>query len=160
MMQYRNLNAIKPVYIVVAAMFLSGCQSIWPDYQRPEVNVPAQYVEAGQQDAAETSVANNWWTFYQDQVLNELVEKYQNHPDIVFLSVTFDKDKKVKNLLKKQPFLYEHITHQGHGSNLIELLDVSIFPTHMLIAPDGIVEMRDMGEQAIDLIDSFLKNLE
>jgi thiol-disulfide isomerase/thioredoxin len=37
--------------------------------------------------------------------LNELVKKYQNHPDIVFLSVTFDKDKKVKNLLKKQPFL-------------------------------------------------------
>ena len=83
MMQYRNLNAIKPVYIVVAAMFLSGCQSIWPDYQRPEVNVPAQYVEAGQQDAAETSVANNWWTFYQDQVLNELVEKArQNNKDI------------------------------------------------------------------------------
>ena len=48
--------------------------------------------------------------------LNELVKKYQNHPDIVFLSVTFDKDKKVKKFLKKQPFLYEHITHQGHGS--------------------------------------------
>jgi thiol-disulfide isomerase/thioredoxin len=48
--------------------------------------------------------------------LNELVKKYQNHPDIVFLSVTFDKDKKVKNFLKKQPFLYEHITYQGHGS--------------------------------------------
>ena len=92
--------------------------------------------------------------------LNELVKKYQNHPDIVFLSVTFDKDKKVKNLLKKQPFLYEHITHQGHGSTLIGLLNVSIFPTHMLIAPDGIVEMRDVGEHAIDLIDSFLNNLE
>jgi hypothetical protein len=89
-----------------------------------------------------------------------LVKKYQNHTDIVFLSVTFDKDKKVKNLLKKQPFLYEHITHQGHGSTLIGLLNVSIFPTHMLIAPDGIVEMRDVGEHAIDLIDSFLNNLE
>jgi hypothetical protein len=30
----------------------------------------------------------------------------------------------------------------------------------MLIAPDGIVEMRDVGEHAIDLIDSFLNNLE
>lgn len=83
MMQYRNLNVIKPVYVVVAALFLSGCQSIWPDYLRPKVEVPAQYVEVSQQNVADNQIANNWWTLYQDQVLNDLVDKaLQNNKDI------------------------------------------------------------------------------
>lgn len=83
MMQYRNKKVIKPVYVVVAALFLSGCQSIWPDYLRPKVDVPAQYVETSQQNLAESQIANNWWTLYQDEVLNDLVEKaLQNNSDI------------------------------------------------------------------------------
>lgn len=83
MTQYKNFNATKPVFLVIAALFLTGCQSIWPEYLRPKVDVPAQYVEASQSAAAETLVANNWWTLYQDQELNGLVEKaLQNNKDI------------------------------------------------------------------------------
>lgn len=82
-MQRGNFNAMKPVYVVVAALFLSGCQSIWPDYLRPKVDVPAQYVEPGQQNSTEILVANNWWTLYQDQELNALVDKaLSNNKDI------------------------------------------------------------------------------
>lgn len=82
-MQHKNFNAIKPVYVVVAALLLSGCQSIWPDYLRPKVDVPAQYVDVSQQNAAQGQIANNWWILYQDQELNGLVEKaLQNNKDI------------------------------------------------------------------------------
>lgn len=82
-MQYQNIKGIKPVYVVVtAALLMSGCQ-IWPDYLRPKVDVPAQYVASGQETGTENLIANNWWTLYQDQVLNELIEKsLQNNKDI------------------------------------------------------------------------------
>lgn len=86
-MQRRNFNAMKPVYVVVAVLFLSGCQSIWPDYLRPKLDVPAQYVEPGQQSAAENLVANNWWTLYQDQELNALVDKALNNNKDIKLAV-------------------------------------------------------------------------
>ena len=82
-MQRGNFNAMKPVCVVVAALFLAGCQSIWPDYLRPKVDVPAQYAESGQQNATENLVVNNWWTLYQDQELNALVDKaLTNNKDI------------------------------------------------------------------------------
>ncbi|OGV76656.1 MAG: RND transporter [Methylotenera sp. RIFCSPLOWO2_02_FULL_45_14] len=83
MMQYHQANYIKLVGVLVAALFLSGCQSIWPDYLRPKVDVPAAYVEVGQQHQDGSQIINNWWTLYQDQTLNDLMEKaLQNNKDI------------------------------------------------------------------------------
>ncbi len=83
MMRYPQSNIIKPVYVIVAALFLSGCQSIWPDYLRPKVDVPERYVEVNQQSQVNDQISNHWWTMYQDQTLNALVEKaLQNNKDI------------------------------------------------------------------------------
>ncbi|OZA07747.1 MAG: hypothetical protein B7X97_08470, partial [Methylotenera sp. 17-45-7] len=73
-MQVRNLITKKPIFVLVSAMLLSGCQ-IWPDYLRPKVEVPAQFIEQAQQSATESQITSNWWTLYQDPVLNELVDK-------------------------------------------------------------------------------------
>ena len=88
MMQYKKSNSftgnlnLKLVSLAVAAALLSGCQSIWPDYLRPKMEVPAQYSEATNQ-AADAQVSNTWWTLYQDQVLNDLVAKaLVNNTDI------------------------------------------------------------------------------
>lgn len=74
----------KLVSLAVATVFLAGCQSIWPDYLRPKVDVPAQYTEQAAQGAqADAQVANDWWTLYQDPVLNDLIAKtLQNNTDI------------------------------------------------------------------------------
>lgn len=83
MMQYKNLNAVKPLCVVIAALFISGCQSIWPDYLRPKVEVPTQYAVSNEQNASEIQVTDHWWTLYQDQELNSLIEKaLQNNKDI------------------------------------------------------------------------------
>jgi multidrug efflux system outer membrane protein len=84
MMPHLYSKYIKLVYVAVTATMLAGCQ-IWPDYMRPKVAVPAQYSEPeqGSIDQANSQVASDWWKLYQDQTLNDLVEKsLQNNTDI------------------------------------------------------------------------------
>ncbi|MGB4811860.1 MAG: efflux transporter outer membrane subunit [Methylophilaceae bacterium] len=63
---------------------LSACQSVGPDYQRPNIDVPTKYGEATSAGNADsTIVLNTWWTLYQDTALNGLVEKaLKNNTDI------------------------------------------------------------------------------
>lgn len=82
-MQYQNLKVIKPVFVVATALLVTGCQSIWPDYLRPKVEIPAQYVQVSAKSDEGQLVGNHWWTLYQDQTLNELMDKaLQNNKDI------------------------------------------------------------------------------
>ena len=81
MIRQASSNNKKLISIAVAALLLSGCQSIWPDYQRPKVAVPSAYDQQANQESSQLS--NTWWTLYQDQVLNDLVAKaVQNNSDI------------------------------------------------------------------------------
>jgi outer membrane protein, multidrug efflux system len=81
MIRQTSSNNMKLISVAVAALLLSGCQSIWPDYQRPKVVVPKAYDQ--QVDQANSQLSNTWWTLYQDQVLNDLVAKaLQNNSDI------------------------------------------------------------------------------
>ena len=81
MIRQASSNNKKLISIAVAALLLSGCQSIWPDYQRPKVAVPSAYDQQANQESSHLS--NTWWTLYQDQVLNDLVAKaVQNNSDI------------------------------------------------------------------------------
>ncbi len=81
MIRQASSNNKKLISIAVAALLLSGCQSIWPDYQRPKVAVPLAYDQQANQ--ASSQLSNTWWTLYQDQVLNDLVAKaVQNNSDI------------------------------------------------------------------------------
>ena len=87
MMQHKNSINInmKLVSLAVTVALLSGCQSIWPDYSRPKVAVPAHYSETTDQvkDQANSTISNTWWTLYQDPVLNDLVTKaLVNNTDI------------------------------------------------------------------------------
>ena len=63
----------------VLALLLCGC-SLAPDYQRPQVDIPAAYHEAGgfgQWKAAEPGdgkVRGKWWTIYGDASLDALID--------------------------------------------------------------------------------------
>lgn len=83
MIQRSNINLRKPICLALMTIFLSGCQSVWLDYFRPKVAVPAQYPEQLSQNDVADHVANDWWTLYQDATLNDLVVKArQNNKDI------------------------------------------------------------------------------
>lgn len=81
-MQYKQIHSIKSIHVLLAGILLSGCQ-IWPDYLRPKVEMPAEYGIAEIASASEAQVVNQWWTLYQDETLNRLVENtLQNNRDI------------------------------------------------------------------------------
>ncbi|GGJ86089.1 efflux transporter outer membrane subunit [Pseudomonas matsuisoli] len=65
----------KSVLIVSASLALSAC-SVGPDYHRPAALVPAQYEHVdGWKSAlpADTEHRGEWWSLYNDPVLDELV---------------------------------------------------------------------------------------
>lgn len=75
---------LKTITIVVSIVWLSGCTLLGPLYQRPEASelrLPEQFKQVNQTDTLQAP--NDWWTLYQDNELNALVEKaLQNNTDI------------------------------------------------------------------------------
>ncbi|NOU24519.1 MAG: efflux transporter outer membrane subunit [Methylotenera sp.] len=77
----QKLFNIRLTGLIVSALFLSACQSVGPNYTRPELPVPAQYSETV--DQTPSKVSQTWWTQYQDATLNALLDKaLQNNADI------------------------------------------------------------------------------
>ncbi|MBF4518768.1 TlpA family protein disulfide reductase [Flavobacterium sp. ANB] len=67
--------------------------------------------------------------------LNMLVKKYENRKDILFISLAFDENKKLKEFLKKKMFKYAVIGNQE--DYILKNLGLQIFPTHMIISKMG-----------------------
>ena len=58
--------------MVVTTALMSGCAVQGPDYQRPAVELPADYPEAPA-NATGAAVAADWWKLFGDTTLNDLV---------------------------------------------------------------------------------------
>lgn len=69
--------------------------------------------------------------------LNEIVNKYKNRKDIVFISLAFDKKEDLKKFLAKKTFNYAVVANQK--DYLIKDLEVTSFPTHIVINKKGVV---------------------
>lgn len=68
-----NRQSLSRWISISCAALLSGCMMVGPDYQRPELDVPEQYVEPA---ATEPSIANlPWWQLFTDQKLVALIEE-------------------------------------------------------------------------------------
>ena len=74
---------------LLAVLTLGGCAAVGPDYQRPEVPVPAQWRLA---DGEMQAVANpGWWHQFQDPVLDQLVEiALQENKDLKIASARIE----------------------------------------------------------------------
>jgi outer membrane protein, multidrug efflux system len=66
-------------------ILLTGCLSVGPDYQRPDVELPDAWRGAAANDALPASAATSrWWTLYNDATLERLVdEAYAHNHDLV-----------------------------------------------------------------------------
>ena len=56
--------------VFLAPLFLAGCM-LGPDYQRPELDVPAAYQQPVEQGASFANMP--WWELFGDPVLEELI---------------------------------------------------------------------------------------
>ncbi|MBL8524074.1 MAG: efflux transporter outer membrane subunit [Betaproteobacteria bacterium] len=73
---------MKPAIVALAvASMLSAC-AIGPNYQRPVMELPDAYAASAQKPAAVVAPAS-WWTLYNDEALNRLVdETLKNNLDL------------------------------------------------------------------------------
>lgn len=74
--------------------------------------------------------------------LNELVKKYKDNTEVVFLAVALDEKYELKEFLKTMPFLY-HIVDGGRY--YASKYGVQSFPTHVVVGKDGLVKFQTMG---------------
>lgn len=70
--------------------------------------------------------------------LNQLVEKYKNRKDILFVSLAFDRKNELVNFLKLHPFLFSVVPSQEQF--LTQKLGITSYPTHIIVGKDGRIE--------------------
>ena len=85
--------------------------------------------------------------------LNQLVEKYQDREDVVFLSLSTDPQQDLEKFLTTMDFHYRIVPDTGKF--IKEKLGLSVFPTHIIVDENGI--MRKVVNTAPEMI-SFLES--
>lgn len=74
--------------------------------------------------------------------LNNLVLKYKDNPNVVFLAIGLDSRSDIKDFVKKSPFLY-HLTENGRY--LAQAYGVTGYPTHVVLDKSSKVTFHTNG---------------
>ena len=64
--------------VLVVTLLSGGCTSLGPDFVRPEVAQEASWLEENEEISSTTPQPDEWWTLFNDPVLNTLIEKAYN----------------------------------------------------------------------------------
>ncbi len=64
------------VTAMTGAALLAGC-AIGPNYKRPDIDTPAQYKEVAAQETPAAPPPAQWWTLFNDSVLNDLESRVE-----------------------------------------------------------------------------------
>jgi thiol-disulfide isomerase/thioredoxin len=87
--------------------------------------------------------------------LNEIVKKYQNQEDILFVSLAYDDEEKLKQFLTKTKFDYAvcYVSERYFD----EKLEISGYPTHIIISKKGVIsKVTDKAEEMIGALEDEL----
>ncbi len=85
--------------------------------------------------------------------LNELVEKYKQRNDIIFVSLALDSKSELESFLQKKDFEYKVFPNQRDFID--KKLNLQIFPTHIIVDRNGII--LKVVNKASEMI-SFFEN--
>lgn len=85
--------------------------------------------------------------------LNELVEKYKNRNDIIFVSIAIDSKLKLEEFLQKKHFEYAVVSNQREY--IEQTLNLQNYPTHIIVDNSG--KIQKVANKATEII-SFLEN--
>ena len=72
-----NASTLRPLYLAIAMLGLGAC-TLGPDYQRPALEIPAEFRHAEgwvQAQPADALARGAWWELYGDAELNALIGK-------------------------------------------------------------------------------------
>ena len=66
-------SGIMKAVVASLALAAAGCTMVGPDYERPALTLPDAFPRASPGMAAGADIRPDWWTLYDDPMLNELV---------------------------------------------------------------------------------------
>ena len=81
--------------------------------------------------------------------LNEIVEKYQNRTDVIFLAIALDGKEAIQKMIKKLPFSY-NLIYDGKEI-AAEQYGVRMFPTHVVLDKQGKVSFHTSGYSPVTI---------
>ncbi len=88
--------------------------------------------------------------------LNELVEKYENRNDIIFLSLALDSKLELDEFLQKKFFEYKVVSNQREFID--KTLNLQIYPTHIIIDKNGTIKkVVNKASEMISFFESEMK---
>jgi peroxiredoxin len=79
--------------------------------------------------------------------LNKLVDRYKNRDDVLFISLATDEGVKLRDFLKKRDFTYAVVPEAE--AYITNALQVSAYPTHLLVSREGTVSKVVTTEEEI-----------
>lgn len=74
--------------------------------------------------------------------LNDLVKKYENNKDVVFIAIALDSKSELKEFLKTSPFNYNIV---DDGDYFAKKYGVQYYPTHVIIGKDELIKFSTVG---------------
>lgn len=92
--------------------------------------------------------------------LNELVEKYKDREDIIFISLAYDSDDELKQFLLRKPFNYKVASVQQEFMQ--NDLSINAYPTHFIIDKTGVIQkvVGSANEMMLELGESGILNMD
>lgn len=91
--------------------------------------------------------------------LNDLVAKYKNHDEIIFLAPSYDSRSELGQFLLKNNFDYQVVTVSKE--NLQQIFKVNTYPTHMIMGKNGEVKHMSTGgsQMTVKMIERQLEGI-
>lgn len=82
--------------------------------------------------------------------LNQMIDQYKNNKDLVFLSLAFDNEEKLKKFLKQRPFKYAVVPNT---EKYADDFGIKSYPTHIILNKNGLISkvLSNSDELAIAL---------
>lgn len=74
--------------------------------------------------------------------LNNLVTKYKDNKEVIFLAIALDDRTSLKNFFKTMPFNYNIV---DDGKYYAEKYGVRGYPTHVIVGKDGLIKFSTLG---------------
>jgi thiol-disulfide isomerase/thioredoxin len=74
--------------------------------------------------------------------LNELVAKYKDNKDVVFIGIALDRSYDLREFLKTMPFSYNVV---DDGQYYATKYGVKAYPTHVIVGKDGLIKFSTVG---------------
>jgi peroxiredoxin len=88
--------------------------------------------------------------------LNQMIAKYKNRKDVIFVSLAYDSESQLKEFLHKKVFDYAVISVKE--SYMEKQLKVSAYPTHFIINKEGIIsKIVDRQDRLVKVLSKELE---